>query len=61
MTAANGAGLPAFLQRHTRSVIVIALALALAGLAASVTLPVGLFPQVAFPRVVASLEFAFGP
>ncbi len=49
------------LQRHARSVVVIALALALAGIASAVTLPVGLFPQVAFPRVVVDLDAGSRP
>ena len=49
------------LQRHARSVVVIALALALAGIASAITLPVGLFPQVAFPRVVVDLDAGSRP
>lgn len=49
------------LQRHARSVVVIALALALAGIASAVSLPVGLFPQVAFPRVVVDLDAGTRP
>ncbi|HEY6452527.1 MAG TPA: efflux RND transporter permease subunit, partial [Steroidobacteraceae bacterium] len=44
------------LERHARSVLVIAGALALAGAVASLSLPVGLFPQVSFPRVVVDLS-----
>lgn len=46
----------AWMERHRRSIIVVMLALALAGGVAAFSLPVGLFPQVAFPRVVISLD-----
>jgi multidrug efflux pump subunit AcrB len=36
--------------------VIVAFALALAGLASSFSLPVGLFPQVSFPRVVVDLD-----
>jgi multidrug efflux pump subunit AcrB len=45
----------AALERHTRSIVGIALALVIAGAVAAVSLPVGLFPQVSFPRVVVDL------
>jgi multidrug efflux pump subunit AcrB len=44
------------LERHARSIVVIALALAVAGTFAATALPVGLFPQVSFPRVVVDLS-----
>jgi multidrug efflux pump subunit AcrB len=44
------------LDRHARSITVIALALVVAGLVAAISLPVGLFPQVSFPRVVVDLS-----
>lgn len=44
------------IERHARSILVIALALAIAGVFAAVSLPVGLFPQVSFPRVVVDLS-----
>jgi multidrug efflux pump subunit AcrB len=44
------------IERHARSIVVVALALALAGIAAAISLPVGLFPQVSFPRVVVDLN-----
>jgi len=44
------------LARHARSIVVIALAITAAGLFAAYTLPVGLFPQVSFPRVVIGLD-----
>jgi multidrug efflux pump subunit AcrB len=42
--------------RHARTIVIVALALAIAGLASAVSLPVGLFPQVSFPRVVVDLD-----
>ena len=48
--------MPSFLARHARAIVIVAFALALAGLASSLTLPVGLFPQVSFPRVVVDLD-----
>ncbi len=44
------------LDRHARSITVVALALVVAGLVAAISLPVGLFPQVSFPRVVVDLS-----
>ncbi len=41
---------------HRRSILFLVALLALAGVAASFKLPVALFPQVDFPRVVVSLE-----
>lgn len=48
--------LPTLLARHARAIVIVAFALALAGLVSSFTLPVGLFPQVSFPRVVIDLD-----
>ncbi len=42
--------------RHRRSVVFIALALVVGGVLTGLRLPVALFPNVAFPRVVVSLE-----
>ncbi|WP_284259447.1 efflux RND transporter permease subunit [Acidocella aquatica] len=42
---------PSWLSRHRRSVLMMAGALALAGIAAAVSLPIGLFPNISFPRV----------
>ena len=53
--------LQALLERHARSAVVIALALALAGIATAFSLPVGLFPQVSFPRVVVDLDAGSRP
>lgn len=40
-----------WIEHHRRSLIFVALALAAAGLFASATLPVGLFPVTSFPRI----------
>ena len=45
-----------FTARHGLTLLVLALALAVAGAIAALSLPVGLFPQVAFPRVVVDLD-----
>jgi CzcA family heavy metal efflux pump len=45
-----------WLEYHSRSILFIALALSIAGLFAATSLPVGLFPQVAFPRVQVSID-----
>jgi multidrug efflux pump subunit AcrB len=41
----------AWLEHHRRSLVFVAFALALAGLFATITIPVGLFPVVDFPRI----------
>ncbi len=41
----------AWQERHRRSLLFVAFALALAGVFAAITLPVGLFPVVSFPRI----------
>jgi multidrug efflux pump subunit AcrB len=51
----------AFVERHARSIILVALALAVAGVVSAISLPVGLFPQVAFPRVVVDLDAGSRP
>jgi multidrug efflux pump subunit AcrB len=45
-----------WVEYHARSIVFVALALTVAGAFASTSLPVGLFPQVAFPRVQVSLD-----
>lgn len=40
-----------WIEHHRRSLVFVALALAAAGVYAAITLPVGLFPVVAFPRI----------
>lgn len=46
----------AWIDHHRRSIILITLALALAGGFSAFSLPVGLFPQVSFPRAVVALD-----
>ncbi len=50
-----------FLGHHTRSLLLSSVLLALAGLGAALTLPVGLFPQANFPRVVVDLDAGSRP
>lgn len=45
-----------WMQTHRRSILVLLVLLSVGGLAASWRLPVALFPQVDFPRVVISLD-----
>ena len=45
-----------FVKGQARALVVIALALAVAGAVAAFSLPVGLFPQTSFPRVVVDLD-----
>jgi multidrug efflux pump subunit AcrB len=45
-----------FVDRHRRSILVVMFALAAAGVFAAVSLPVGLFPQVSFPRIRISID-----
>ncbi|WP_336168658.1 efflux RND transporter permease subunit [Acinetobacter sp. 161(2023)] len=49
-------GIMQWMQRHYRSLMFLVIILGLAGIAASVKLPVALFPHVDFPRVVVSLD-----
>ncbi len=46
----------AWMQRHRRSLLFLALMLAIGGLASALRMPVALFPNVAFPRVQVSLD-----
>ena len=48
-------------ERQWRAILTIALALALAGIAAAFSLPIGLFPQVPFPRVLVDLDAGSRP
>jgi multidrug efflux pump subunit AcrB len=41
----------AWVERHRRSLLTVAFALALAGVFAAISLPVGLFPVTSFPRI----------
>ena len=47
--------------RHGRTLVFLALSLALAGALLAASMPVGLFPQVAFPRVVVDLDAGSRP
>ena len=59
--ASRGTGLRAFAEHHARTIIVLALALAMAGAFSAISLPVGLFPQVSFPRVLVDLSAGSRP
>ncbi|GGF49662.1 multidrug ABC transporter [Aliidongia dinghuensis] len=48
--------LTAWIEHHRRSIIFVVLALALAGGISAVSLPVGLFPQITFPRAVVTVD-----
>lgn len=41
---------------HRRAILFVTFAIAMAGIAAAVTVPVGLFPKVNFPRIQAALD-----
>lgn len=49
------------MTNQARALVFIALALALAGMVAAFSLPIGLFPQVSFPRVVVDLDSGSRP
>jgi multidrug efflux pump subunit AcrB len=49
------------LEKQSRALVIIALAVALAGMVAATALPIGLFPQVSFPRVVVDLDAGTRP
>jgi len=49
------------LRQQSRAFVLIAFALALAGVVAAAALPIGLFPQVSFPRVVVDLDSGSRP
>ncbi|MBB4101165.1 efflux RND transporter permease subunit [Sphingomonas kyeonggiensis] len=49
------------LASQSRAFVVVAIALALAGLVAALSLPIGLFPQVSFPRVVVDIDAGSRP
>jgi multidrug efflux pump subunit AcrB len=50
-----------FIQDQSRAILVIAFALAAAGVVAALSMPVGLFPQASFPRVVVDLDAGSRP
>jgi multidrug efflux pump subunit AcrB len=54
-------GRAGFVARHTRSILAVMLAFALAGGYAAVLLPKGLFPVVQFPRVVVNVDAGARP
>ena len=49
------------LATQSRAFVIVAFALALAGIVSAISLPVGLFPQVSFPRVVVDLDAGSRP
>ncbi|MDR3505066.1 MAG: efflux RND transporter permease subunit [Acidocella sp.] len=50
-----------WLDRHRRSVLTLALALAIAGIAAALSLPIGLYPDASFPRVRINIDAGSQP
>ncbi|MDB5480065.1 MAG: transporter [Caulobacteraceae bacterium] len=50
-----------FVHDQAKAIVLIAAALAMAGAISAVSLPVGLFPQVSFPRVVVDLNAGSRP
>ncbi|MDE2308088.1 MAG: efflux RND transporter permease subunit, partial [Xanthomonadaceae bacterium] len=48
--------LTVWMQRHRRSLLFLALMLAIGGMASALMMPVALFPNVAFPRVQVTLD-----
>ncbi|WP_298252122.1 efflux RND transporter permease subunit [Bradyrhizobium sp.] len=50
-----------WIERHRRSLVFIAFALAAAGVYAAITLPVGLFPTVSFPRIRITIDSSSMP
>lgn len=50
-----------WLDRHRRSILIAAAALAVAGLTAALSLPIGLYPDASFPRLRINIEAASQP
>ena len=50
-----------FVARHTRSILAVLLALAVAGALSAAVLPMRLFPQVAFPRILIDVNAGARP
>ena len=50
-----------FVARHTRSILAVLLALAVAGVLSAAVLPMRLFPQVAFPRILIDVDAGARP
>jgi len=48
--------LSGWMKKHRSAALTLVVLLAIGGLAAALKLPVALFPQVDFPRVVVSLD-----
>jgi len=57
----SDAAAPGFIARHVRSILVVLLAFAAAGVFAATQLPNGLFPVVQFPRVVVDVNAGARP
>ncbi len=53
--------LPRFISSQSRAILLVAFAIAVAGAIAATSMPVGLFPQAAFPRVVVDLDSGSRP
>jgi multidrug efflux pump subunit AcrB len=51
----------AWADRHRRSILTLAAALALAGIAAAMSLPIGLYPDASFPRVRINIDAGSQP
>ncbi len=51
----------AWADRHRRSILTLAAALALAGVAAALSLPIGLYPDASFPRVRINIDAGSQP
>jgi multidrug efflux pump subunit AcrB len=49
------------LRSQSRTFLLVAVAMTLAGLVTALSLPIGLFPQVSFPRVVVDLDSGSRP
>ena len=58
---APGRSRPGFIARHVRSILVVLVAFAAAGVYAATQLPNGLFPVVQFPRVVVVVDAGARP
>ena len=50
-----------WIQSHRRSILILLTSFAIAGLASAFFVPVGLFPQISFPRVEVNLEVGDWP
>ncbi len=51
----------AWIDRHRRSILLLAAAVALAGLSAAISLPIGLYPDASFPRVRVTIDAGSQP